>query len=424
MPIANEALVSQFNDTRSRSLEICRPLSVEDYVIQPVEDASPPKWHLAHTAWFFETFLLKPYLPEYRPFNETFEYLFNSYYNGVGKQFPRSLRGTLSRPTVDQVHDYRRHVDCGMAELLTRELNDEVAFRINLGLHHEQQHQELMLTDIKYNFGHNPLYPPYSSTLKELSLRVAATPLEYRNVEGGIYEIGQQPMTPGHFAFDNESPRHQVLVSDFEIAKRLVTNGEYLSFIEDGGYDDPGLWMSDGWSLIAGEEDYKKPLYWLKRDDGWYEYTLAGLQPLQLQSPVTHVSGYEADAYARWFGARLPTEQEWEIAASSIQETTGNFFESEQMHPAPPTAGSEQFFGDVWEWTSSSYGPYPGFSTFPGQLGEYNGKFMANQLVLRGGSCVTAKAHIRHTYRNFFYPKDRWQFSGIRLAKNQMKKEG
>ena len=417
MPAINESLAVQFDATRGRSLEICAPLTTEDHVIQPFEDASPPKWHLAHTSWFFETFLLKPYLPDYRPLNEAFEYLFNSYYNGVGEQFPRARRGTLSRPSVEEVHDYRAHVDVGMRELLQRELDDQVLFPITLGLHHEQQHQELMLTDLKYNLGHNPLTPAYLDRDSKPENEVAA-PLGYRHVSGGIYDVGHEPGTTKDFVFDNESPRHQVLVGDFEIANRVVTNGEYLAFVEDGGYDDPSLWMSDAWSLVSTAEGFKAPLYWRKSDHGWVEYTLTGSRPLQLDSPVTHVSGYEADAYARWFGARLPTEQEWEIAAASHSNTAGNFYESGLLHPASQGEDSEHFFGDVWEWTSSSYNPYPGFNPFTGQLGEYNGKFMANQLVLRGGSCVTASSHIRHTYRNFFYPKDRWQFTGIRLAKN------
>lgn len=430
MPSVNEALSSNFCTTRLRSGEICKPLAIEDYVIQPTEDASPPKWHLAHTSWFFETFLLKPYLPEYRPFDEAYEFLFNSYYNGIGAQFPRAKRGTLSRPTVAEVMDYRCHVDKWMAKLLERELSNEVTFKISLGLHHEQQHQELMLTDLKYNLGHNPLFPAYHNqeasvpgtplSLKSYSLQPhSLQPLDFRSISGGIIEIGHKPAEGEHFVFDNESPRHKVLVGDFKIANRVITNGEYLAFIEDGGYESSALWMSDAWSLLSGPEGFRQPLYWLFKDDEWFEYTLSGLQPLVLANPVTHVSGYEADAFARWAGARLPTEQEWEHAAMGINQPGGNFYESGTLHPSPISKDkAAQFFGDVWEWTSSAYGPYPGFSTFPGQLGEYNGKFMANQLVLRGGSCVTSSNHIRPSYRNFFYPKDRWQFSGIRLAKN------
>ena len=420
MPSFNEALASKFSATRLRSVEICEPLTIEDHVIQPTEDASPPKWHLAHTTWFFETFLLKPYLPDYQVFSEAYEYLFNSYYNGIGEQFPKSKRGTLSRPTVDEVRRYREYVDQAMQRLLARELNEELTFRMTLGFHHEQQHQELMLTDVKYNLGHNPLTPVYREEAIPRSSSSVTEPIKYRSIDGGVFDIGHAPPASKQFVFDNESPRHKVFVRDYKIANRVVTNGDYLSFIEDGGYEAPGHWMSDAWSLLVSAEGFRQPLYWVYNDGGWFEYTFAGLLPLVLDNPVTHVSAYEADAYARWAGARLPTEQEWEIAASRLTDTSGNFYESGRLHPSPlGVGGQDQFFGDVWEWTSSSYGPYPGFQTFPGQLGEYNGKFMANQLVLRGGSCVTSSEHIRITYRNFFYPKDRWQFSGIRLAKDQ-----
>ncbi len=408
------SLVTRYQQVRSRSSEICSPLEIEDFSIQPMDDASPPKWHLAHTSWFFGTFLLKPYCAGYIPFNDAYEYLFNSYYNGVGAQFPRPKRGNLSRPTVAEIRDYRDHVDQHMLALLNSgSLDQEGLFRTVLGTHHEEQHQELMLTDIKHDLGNNPLFPVY----KQCDLGPSgASPLEFFSVYRGTHEIGHQIPTIDRFVFDNESPRHTTYVGDYKVANRLVTNGEYLAFINDGGYSNPHLWLSDAWSLISSEQGFKHPLYWVQQDGQWYEYTLAGLEPLSLDKPVVHVSAYEADAYARWFGARLPTEAEWEIAAGSPMED-GNYYESGRLHPAAAQAGS-QFYGDVWEWTSSSYGPYPGFETFPGQLGEYNGKFMANQLVLRGGSCVTPKQHIRQTYRNFFYAKDRWQFSGIRLAKN------
>lgn len=387
-------------------------------------DASPPKWHLAHTSWFFETFLLKPYVQGYRAFNDAYEYLFNSYYNGVGAQFPRAERGHLSRPTVAEVWQYRNHVDTAMRQLLEREPSSEIRFRVTLGLNHEEQHQELLFTDLKYNLGHNPLYPPYVEAQPEQSVNAAKPrPLGYLSFSGDNFEIGHAPPTFEKFVFDNESPRHKVYVGDFSIADRLVTNGEYMEFIESGGYDNFELWLSDAWGLVNHGQGFRCPLYWQKRDGVWYEYTLSGLRPLDFAEPVVHVSAYEADAYARWSGARLPTEAEWEIAATkthSVAEANrSNFYESGTLHPQPLSSSEHrQFFGDVWEWTSSSYGPYPGFQTFPGQLGEYNGKFMANQLVLRGGSCVTPKNHLRVTYRNFFYPKDRWQFSGIRLAKD------
>jgi len=379
-----------------------------------MDDASPPKWHLAHVSWFFETFLLKPHVRSYKPFNAAFEVLFNSYYNGVGKQFPRSKRGLLSRPTVAEVRAYRRHVDREMTRLMENELTEDIVFKITLGLNHEQQHQELLLTDIKYNLGHNPLYPALVSA--DTGVAEPLNQLDFVAFEGGVYEIGKDANP--QFSFDNESPRHEVLVGDFEIGNQLITNRDYLQFIHENGYGRSELWLSDAWSWLA-KEKIKAPLYWHNIDNNWFEYTLSGFQPLQPDQPVCHVSGYEADAFARWKEARLPSEQEWEVMAGDIS-TSGNFLETELYHPRPYQQPQplNQVFGDVWEWTASSYGPYPRFKPFPGQLGEYNGKFMANQLVLRGGSCATAATHIRASYRNFFYPKDRWQFSGIRLARD------
>ncbi len=318
-----------------------------------------------------------------------------------------------------EVKDYRAYVDSHMLELLEQEILDEDAmFRVILGTHHEEQHQELMLTDLKYNLGNNPLFPRYTECSVD---NAQSTVLDFISISGGNYEIGHKVPTVDEFVFDNESPRHTVYVGDYKIANRLITNGEFLEFIRDGGYENPQLWLSDAWSLISGEDGFRQPLYWSLQNDQWHEYTLNGLEPLDLDKPVVHVSAYEADAFARWAGARLPTEPEWEIAAgvpaAGDTGNIGNFYEKGALHPRASESRS-QFFGDAWEWTSSSYGAYPGFETFPGQLGEYNGKFMANQLVLRGGSCVTPKQHIRSTYRNFFYAKDRWQFSGIRLAKN------
>lgn len=416
------SIVSRFNLVRNRSKEICEPLETEDYVVQPMEDASPPKWHLAHTTWFFETFLLKPLVSNYSVFDHKFEYLFNSYYNGVGAQFPRPKRGTLSRPTVSEVWAYREHVNEQMNALLRGELPPEVWFKVQLGIHHEEQHQELLLTDLKYNLGHNPLYPAYRE--KQVGQHAdAALPLSFVPIAGGNYDIGHVGPSYRQFVFDNESPRHKVYVGEYQLANRLVTNGEFLQFLEDGGYENFNLWLSDAWSLVKSHEGFCKPLYWVHQPDGWYEYTLHGLRPLVLSQPVTHISGYEADAFARWAGARLPTEAEWEIAATRTEslgsQLEGNFYEAGLLQPSAATgSGLMQMAGDAWEWTSSSYGAYPGFTPFPGQLGEYNGKFMANQLVLRGGSCVTPTEHFRPTYRNFFYPKDRWQFTGIRLAKN------
>jgi len=413
--ITTESLVGSYEWVRGRSLEICEPLEIEDYGVQPMDDASPPKWHLAHVTWFFETFLLKPFLQGYRPFDDAFEYLFNSYYNGVGQPYPRARRGHLSRPTVADVKAYREHVDANMVALLAR-ADEEISFRCVLGLNHEQQHQELMLTDLKYNLGHNPLYPAYLESAATPDPDPApARPLAFTGHAGGVYPLGIPLSTAAaNFAFDNESPRHDVLVRDFALADRLVTNAEFLEFVEAGGYEDPMLWLSDGWARLRQAGGRRSPLYWRLEDGAWHEYTLGGLRTLDRDAPVCHVSAYEADAYARWRGCRLPTEAEWEIAASA-EAPGGNFVESGRLHPAPAGA-SRQFFGDCWEWTSSAYAPYPGFRPLAGTLGEYNGKFMANQLVLRGGSCVTPESHMRLTYRNFFYPPDQWQFSGIRLA--------
>ena len=402
-------MADQYGKIRQQSEDLCAPLAIEDYGVQPMDDASPPKWHLAHTTWFFETFVLKPYVPGYEVFHPRFEYLFNSYYNGVGNPFPRARRGHLSRPTVDEVYDYRRAVDAAMATLLESAPSDVVA-RTVLGLHHEQQHQELLLTDLKYNLGHNPLQPAYRSAMPAAAAMTSG--LTFSRHDEGVYEIGNDG---SGFCFDNETPRHRVHLGAFELADRLVTCEEFLAFIEDGGYATPALWLSDGWSWVCSE-GIEAPLYWTRIDDVWCEYRLTGPAAINGACPVVHVSAYEADAYARWAGYRLPTEPEWEVAAAAEPDLSGNFVESGRLHPAP--AAGHQLFGDVWEWTSSAYGPYPGYEPLAGVLGEYNGKFMANQLVLRGGSCATPADHIRASYRNFFYPPDRWQFSGIRLARN------
>lgn len=416
---------------RAASEAICAPLAVEDYGVQPMADASPPKWHLAHTTWFFETFLLRPLQAGYRPFHGQFETLFNSYYNGVGEPFPRAERGRLSRPTVAEVYDYRAAVDDAMAQLLSSTGEPElVAGRVELGLHHEQQHQELMFMDIKANLGTNPLYPPYrtGNSASVLAQTPVRTPQDFggpgfQAFDGGISAIGA---TAG-FAFDNERPRHQVLVHPFELAERLVTNADYLAFMEAGGYDSPELWLADGWAALQSARQQGRlaaPRYWRTVDGGWSEYRLDGLAELDLNRPVTHVSYYEADAFARWAGCRLPTEFEWELAAALVLEeqgdamASGHFVDDGELHPrAARGAGLTQLFGDCWEWTSSDYGPYPGFEPLGGTLGEYNGKFMSGQRVLRGGSCVTPLDHMRVSYRNFFYPGDCWQFSGIRLAR-------
>ena len=406
-----DQLAEQYATVRKETERLCRPLAVDDYGVQPMPDASPPKWHLAHTTWFFETFLLKPFDVGYTPFDDAFEFLFNSYYNGVGEQYPRPKRGHLSRPTVQRVYDYRAHVDAAMQALLASE-DETLRRRAVLGINHEQQHQELIVTDIKYNLGTNPLRPAYDSELDDRPMQ--ARPASYLSIPGGLVEIGA---SGEGFVFDNETPRHKVWLPEFALADRLVTCGEYLAFMDDGGYRDPSLWLSEGWA-VAQRRGWDAPLYWYQRDGEWFEYRLGGSVPVDPYSPVCHVSFFEADAFARWSGARLPTEAEWETAASA-HEVAGNFSDGGRLHPASsPDSGLTQLFGDAWEWTASAYGPYPGFKPLPGTLGEYNGKFMANQMVLRGGSCATPPGHVRASYRNFFYAPDRWQFSGIRLAKD------
>ncbi len=405
-------LAAAYAAVRRQTEALCAPLAVDDYCVQPMPDASPPKWHLAHTSWFFETFLLKPYGEGYAPFADGYEHLFNSYYNGIGDPYPRLKRGALSRPTVSEVFAYRAHVDRAMQALLHRE-DAGVRDRIVLGLHHEQQHQELIVTDVKFNLGVNPLRPAYREDLDASTC--GAAPLRFAAFSGGLLEIGA---TGDGFTFDNETPRHKVWLAPFELAERLVTNGEYLEFMEDDGYAKPGLWLAEGWAA-AQRNAWQAPLYWQRECGAWSEYRLSGPTPLDLNAPVTHLSFYEAEAFARWAGARLPTEAEWECAAASAAAADGHYSDGGRLHPrGAAAAGMAQLFGDVWEWTASAYVPYPGYRPLPGALGEYNGKFMANQMVLRGGSCATPAGHVRASYRNFFYGPDRWQFSGVRLARN------
>lgn len=406
-----------YTDVRTRSAALCWPLSVDDHGVQPMEEASPPKWHLAHTTWFFETFLLGPFVSDYAPYHRAFERLFNSYYDGVGEQHPRGRRGALSRPTLAEVHAYRAHVDAGMAPLLERD-DPAVQTRVQLGLHHEQQHQELIVTDLKANLGANPLRPAYQPS--DPAPAAATRPMAFVPFSGGCVEVGANE--GARFCFDNELPRHKAWLQDFAFADRLVTNGEYAEFVAAGGYGEPRLWLADGWAW-ARRNDVRAPLYWRCLDGVWLEYRLDGEAPIRPECPVTHVSYFEADAYARWAGARLPTEVEWEHAAAHSgpaapapaswqEEPVGAF------HPRPAAAGAEvaQLFGDCWQWTASAYAPYPGFRPLAGALGEYNGKFMSGQQVLRGGACATPPGHTRVSYRNFFYPEARWQFTGIRLA--------
>ena len=409
-------LTARYRDVRELTERLRAPLSAEDCQVQSMDDASPTKWHLAHTSWFFETFVLAPANSGYRPFHPDFAVLFNSYYQQVGPQHPRPRRGMLTRPTLDEVLAYRAHVDRHVLELLGRAngRSEPLSAIIELGLHHEQQHQELLLTDAKHLLAANPLRPAYRAAAASAA-RAKSVPLRWSAHAGGVGEIGHKGRG---FAFDNELPRHRTLLTPFALATRLVTNGEYVAFIEDGGYRNPALWLSDGWNTLHAL-DWQAPLYWEHRDGAWFEFTLAGLQPLALDAPVCHVSFYEAEAYATWAGARLPTEAEWEVSATGTR-IEGNLLDSDRLHPvaARDAAGMQQLFGDVWEWTRSAYAPYPGYRAPNGALGEYNGKFMCNQQVLRGGSCATPASHIRATYRNFFPPTARWQFSGIRLAKD------
>ena len=408
-PGLNHRLVDFFRRVRQASLDLVSGLAVEDTVAQSMPDTSPSKWHLAHTTWFFEQFVLGRD-PAYRPFNADWLYLFNSYYQSVGPMHARPQRGLLTRPTLAEVLAYRACVDERMATLFERGIDAELGSLVILGLNHEQQHQELLLTDIKHLFSLNPLQPVYRGT--STSNGSSATPLEFLDGKQGIIEIGHDG---DGFAFDCETPRHQALLQAHALASRPVSNAEFAEFIRDGGYRTPTLWMSEGWNTVC-EKGWAHPLYWSDSLDT--EFTLAGVKPIDPHAPVSHVSFFEADAFARWADARLPTEAEWESAAQNLDAAKGNFVESGLLHPAAASGGSglQQMFGDVWEWTGSPYVSYPGYRAPSGALGEYNGKFMCGQYVLRGGSCVTPTGHVRASYRNFFTPADRWQFMGFRLG--------
>ena len=423
-PDAPEDWLEPFRNVRAVTENLCRPLKTEDYVVQSMEDVSPPKWHLAHVSWFFETFLLKPFLRGYVPLSSHYDHLFNSYYETHGTPFPRPIRGVLSRPTVEEVYQYRHYVDEAMGLLLSNppaQHSRAIAERTCLGIHHEQQHQELLVMDIKHILAQNPMEPAYFDAMP-IPSRQHPIPMGWQHFEVGLVSIGVEDAN-GEFAFDNERPAHREYLEPFELAQRPVTNHEYLQFIEQGGYRDPALWLSDGWQLLA-QAGWEAPLYWQQRGEHWYHYTLAGWRRIDPHAPVCHVSFYEADAFARWAGERLPTESEWEYAATHTRNWSGNYLDSGYLQPAasePPTEFQKghplQMFGDVWEWTESAYRPYPGFRTLPGSLGEYNGKFMSGQMVLRGGCCATPASHLRPTYRNFFPPAARWAFSGFRLAR-------
>jgi len=403
------SLLEYYDRVRATTLDLCRTLEPEDTVVQSMPDVSPTKWHLAHVTWFFERFVLKVFDARYERFNKQYDYLFNSYYYSAGQMHARPQRGLLTRPTLAEVVAYRAHVDAAMRSLLQRRADDADLYeRVVLGLNHEQQHQELLLTDIKHVFSCNPLRPAVNAALDTAASSTTDT---YAFVDGptGIHQVGA---SDSGFCFDNETPRHDTLLHPHRIGTRLVTNREFREFIDDDGYNDSNLWLSDGWSTV-NERGWSRPLYWA--EDLESEFTLGGQRDIDAHAPVCHVSFYEADAFARWAGARLPTEFEWEIAAAK-ETLNGNFMDSGRWHPV--AGGGSQYFGDVWEWTSSSYSPYPGFVPLEGSLGEYNGKFMCNQMTVRGGSCVTAADHIRASYRSFFYPDARWQFLGIRLAKD------
>lgn len=410
------ALLASFQRIRKDSECICDPLQTEDYCIQTMPDVSPAKWHLAHTSWFFETFLLIPHLKNYRCYDPVYDHLFNSYYLTHGTPYSRPARGLLSRPTVAEIYRYRAAVDEAMQELFSS-VSDSAWAAIEklivLGLNHEQQHQELLLTDIKHVFAQNPLRPRYRE-LPTAPTGLAST-VTWLPFEEGIRETGHNG---SGFCFDNELPRHRVFLPAFALASRAVTNNEYIAFIEDGGYRNPALWLSDGWAAVQSNAWFA-PLYWEKRDNEWWHMTLGGMRPVDRNAPVCHVSQYEAAAYASWSGNRLPTESEWEISVSGLS-VEGNFRDSGYLQPLASAgdASLQQCYGDVWEWTASAYSPYPGYRIPDGTVGEYNGKFMSSQIVLRGGSCATPADHIRASYRNFFHPGDRWQFSGFRLARD------
>ena len=414
-------LAERYAAVRQQSLALAAPLSAEDCQVQSMPDASPTKWHLAHVTWFFETFLLERFEPSFRPFDPAFRVLFNSYYKGIGEQYPRPQRGLVTRPTLAEVKRFRADVDERMQALLAARQGDAaIETLVNLGLQHEQQHQELLLTDIKHALSFNPLAPAYARRWP--ISRVQPEPIRWFGHAGGLVELGHDPARDGEFCFDNETPRHRAFAEPFEIASRPVTYGEFLAFMDDAGYARPELWLSMGWDWVqAGKRD--APLYWTRDGDRWLNHTLQGTVEIDPHTPVCHLSYFEADAFARWAGARLPTELEWEHAARALRAPLGgNFADRGVFHPMPQekTIGDEpvQMFGDVWEWTASAYLPYPRFRPLPGFVGEYNGKFMCNQFVLRGGSCATPPGHVRASYRNFFPPDAQWQFSGVRLARD------
>ncbi len=414
---SNIPLITRFHARRQYSLDLAKSLTSEDMQLQSMPDASPTKWHLAHTTWFFEQFILHAFIEHYQSPQPQFNYLFNSYYEQKGERYPRAQRGMISRPSIEEVYAYRQQVDTSIERLLTQNSDAELLSLIELGMNHEMQHQELLLTDILHAFSLNPLYPAAFSLSGQPERASAELSLseQFVSFEAGLHEFGVDPQT--EFYFDCEGPKHKAYVAEFTLAKGLVTNGDWLAFVHAGGYDNPVLWLADGWAA-AQQQGWQHPLYWRKQEDEWFQFTLNGLVPLDLTAPVCHISYYEADAYAQWRGCRLPSEYEWELAARA-QPIAGNFSENRVFTPSPSrTPDDMQLHGDVWEWTRSPYTPYPGYKVPDGAVGEYNGKFMSGQYVLRGGSCVTPIEQMRATYRTFFYPHQRWQFMGLRLAKD------
>ena len=414
-----QALRQRLFDCRARTLHLIDGLSDADVTVQSMDDASPAKWHLAHTTWFFEEFVLGPFLASHRPADPRYRFLFNSYYEAVGPRHARPRRGLLTRPTIDEVVVYRRRIDEALSALLAGAPSRPALDLIELGIQHEQQHQELLLTDLLHLFAQNPLRPVYRAAgADEAATTSASEPAAWVDYDGGLAEVGHGGTG---FAFDCETPRHRVVLAPYALASRPVTNGEWGEFVADGGYREPRLWLADGWARVQAE-GWQAPLYWDRRDAAWWQMTLAGEFAIDLQAPVAHVSYFEADAYARWRGARLPTEHEWEVAARA-QPIEGNFASTGRHRPRAARHDAQaplrQLYGDVWEWTASAFAPYPGFRVAEGAVGEYNGKFMCGQHVLRGGSCATPEGHVRATYRNFFHPHQRWQFSGVRLARDR-----
>jgi ergothioneine biosynthesis protein EgtB len=419
-----DSALDRYRTVRARTEALAAPLSPEDQTIQSMPDVSPTKWHRAHVTWFFENFILAPFDNTYRTHDPAYGYLFNSYYEGAGPRHPRPARGMLSRPSIADIARYRAHVDGAMSEFIASagtSLWQQIAPLVELGLHHEEQHQELILMDIKHVLSLNPLDPVYVPAAPVSAKRNAVAPLDFVVFDSGLRQIGHEG---AGFFFDNEGPRHKIWLEPFRLASRLATCGEYRAFIADGGYRRADLWLSDGWATVKGE-GWEAPLYWRREgDDDWSIFSLGGRRPVDDDEPVVHVSYYEADAFARWSGKRLPTEAEWEVAAleSDVPLRSGNLMDRAAYHPQAAPASDEklqQMIGDVWEWTASPYMPYPGYRPPDGTIGEYNGKFMANQMVLRGGAAVTPPGHVRFTYRNFFYPASRWAFGGIRLAEDQ-----